>query len=249
MKKIAILVAAMTALTMGVSAEQLDLWNMSDASGTTFDGLVNSGSLSTSFTTDSTGATDGSGSFVIPGDGGETKTTGAYSSLLLASAGTYTLSMNLAGWDLTDATIGDEIEYLIKDDNGQAPIKLYISKYDATQTRLKLVCGNVGATDKIRNEYYGLTGGATALSVYWNSATGEGGGNIGTNSYSWASGIGFTTVDLKKSVLETAGTWGSATSSVSIDSIGLSVIPEPATLGLVVAMGGGILFIRRRLTM
>ena len=35
--------------------------------------------------------------------------------------------------------------------------------------------------------------------------------------------------------------------TASIDNVTITAIPEPATIGLVVAMGGGILFIRRKL--
>jgi len=42
---------------------------------------------------------------------------------------------------------------------------------------------------------------------------------------------------------------GVAGGQVAIDNISVSVIPEPATLGLVAAFGGGIIFIRRRIMM
>ena len=45
------------------------------------------------------------------------------------------------------------------------------------------------------------------------------------------------------------GFGGNPVSSQEVDNFSLTVIPEPATLGLVAVMGGAVLFIRRRLMM
>lgn len=44
----------------------------------------------------------------------------------------------------------------------------------------------------------------------------------------------------------TGGTAGSAGHHLWLDNIGVSAVPEPATLGLVAVFGGAVLFIRRR---
>jgi hypothetical protein len=53
-------------------------------------------------------------------------------------------------------------------------------------------------------------------------------------------------VDASNGAWEYGAVAGTATEFVKIDSVSLTQIPEPATLGLIAAFGGGIMFIRRR---
>ncbi len=252
MKKTAILVAAMTALALGASAEVVDLFDMSETAGTGLSGLSSSGTLGTSWKNDDlVGATDGSGAFVLSG-GLVADTSVAVFDKNNPPEGmglTYTLSMNLAGWDMTTAATNDSVELIIKSNASTPTPAVYIEKISTTETRLRLVCG-----DQTRSVTNGLTGGATALDVYWNATTGVGGGNIGATAYDWT-GVtfaDFTGDPLKKMALQADSdnvNWGGIGTTVSIDSIGLSVIPEPATIGMVSFVGLATFFIRRRLMM
>jgi hypothetical protein len=71
-----------------------------------------------------------------------------------------------------------------------------------------------------------LANGGATTGGYWDFYVGAGFASIG----------GITETDLSKFLIESDGGFGTT----------ISVIPEPATLGLVAAFGGTILFIRRR---
>ena len=67
-------------------------------------------------------------------------------------------------------------------------------------------------------------------------------------------GAGMTSIDRIQLVVDASnGTWeyggvgGTATEFVMIDSVTMTQIPEPATLGLVAVFGAVILFVRRRI--
>ncbi len=259
MKKTTMMVAVMAGLTLGASAGLLEYWEMNDANGTELNGVANSGSLNSEWNYGGASmATDGSGSFVLAGDGNTTtrklpkkgsvnaEPTGVediYATPLLGSD-TYTLEMTLSAWDLTGATVGDSVNFKAMDAAGVMVALLNLEKDSDTTARLRWAAANT----KYRNYAVGLTGSATKISVDFNMAD-------GTSEYFLddVSQYTFDTLNYAGNIgglLFTKGgtqdvNWSTAASSVSIDSMGLSVIPEPAALGLMGIAGLGMLVARR----
>lgn len=82
--------------------------------------------------------------------------------------------------------------------------------------------------------------------------------NIGTGNY-WSQGVdidlsGYSIANGATATFTMVVTWDGATApadptwhkAVTYDNIALTTIPEPATLGLVTAFGGAVLFLRRK---
>ncbi|VGO23151.1 hypothetical protein SCARR_05256 [Pontiella sulfatireligans] len=230
-------------------ASPISYWTFdADAEGLGIKSAIDSGSqaANTKWSADTVAqgqVTDGLGSFVISGNalnrycsltdlsGNEAAYNPAYAS------GVYRLELNLASWELDTATAG----------------KVFVA-------------ARSGATELARIEFF-LTG-ADAVTAQWNVGAGTFRNRTftGINSaLSFSTELDFDNNTAKYYMGETqigldfafnaaqmdnfryaAIDWnGSSTETVKIDSMGLSVIPEPATLGMVVAMGTGILFVRR----
>lgn len=83
----------------------------------------------------------------------------------------------------------------------------------------------------------------------------EAGGNgvidaAGLTANTWTEVTGsFTVTAVGSTLLKSTFSQVNSTASFYIDDVTLTAVPEPATLGLVAAFGGGVLFIRRRLVM
>jgi hypothetical protein len=255
--KITLLMAGvLTGLALSASAGLLEGWDFDDGAGTALNGVANSGSLNSVWNFGGANmATDGGGNFVLPGDGGNTTrklpkkgtanalpTVDAYAAPL-AGSDTYTLEMTLSAWDLTGATTGDRVNFKALDSGGVLVALLQLEKDSDTTARLRFASGNAS----YRNYAVGLTGSSTTISIDFNmaAATAEyfvnGASEWTFSGQTYAGNIGGL-------IFTKAGTWSTAASSVSIDSMGLSVIPEPATMGLFSAAGLLMWYTRRKFT-
>lgn len=253
MKKTGMIVAALAGLTLSVSAGLLEGWDFDDSAGTALNGVANSGSLGSQWNFGGAGmATDGSGSFVLAGDGGTTTRKVPKKGTVnadplndlyatpLSGSDTYTIEMTFSAWDLTGATTGDGMNFKALDATGTMVALLQLEKDSDTTARLRWASGN----SSYRNYAVALTGSSTTISIDFNMADGtaeyflNGGNEYTFSGQTYAGNIGNMT-------LVKNGTWSTAASSIAIDSMGLSVIPEPATLGLL-SMTGLMLVVRRR---
>jgi hypothetical protein len=254
MKKTTMTIAVMAGLALGASAGLLEYWDMNDAAGKAMNGIANSGSLNSVWNFGGAGmATDGAGSFVLAGDGLTTTrklpkvgtanasaTDGLYATPL-TSTETYTFEMNLSAFDLTAATLNDAVNFKLVDSAGIMVALINVEKDTATTSRIRFAAANAN----YRNYAYTLSEGAHTAKVDFNLATGtaeyfiDGESKVSFSGQTYAGNIGGMTF-VKN------GSWTTAGSSVSIDSMGLSVIPEPATLGMIGFFGAAITLIRRR---
>lgn len=256
MKKTTMIVAMMAGLALSASAGLLEYFEMDDTAGTAMNALSNTGSLGSQWNFGGAGmATDGSGSFVLAGDGGSTTRKLPKKGTLnanaaadtyatpLAGSDTYSLELNLSAWDMTNAAINDSMNFKALDSAGVMVALVTLQKDSATTVRLRMASGNAN----YRNYAFGLTGVVATLKVDFNLAAGTSEYFLDGASVNTFSGLTLNG-DIGGLIFTKSGGWADATSSVSVDSMGLSVIPEPATLGVIGFFGSAIIFIRRRFT-
>ncbi len=253
MKRVLIILAVLTGFALNVSAGLLEGWDFNDDPGTELNDVANSGSLNSVWNFGGANmATDGSGSFVLAGDGGTTTrklpkkgtanalpTVDAYA-VSLAGSDTYTIEMTLSAWDLASATTGDRLVFKALDSAGVMVAMLALEKDTETTARLRLASDD----SNWRNYAVGLIGSSTTISIDFNMAAGaaeyfvDGVSEWTFTGQTYAGNIGGMT-------FVKGGTWSTAASSISVDSMSLSVVPEPASIGLIALFTGGIYFARR----
>jgi hypothetical protein len=234
------LLPVLAGLALSVSAGLLEGWYFDDDTGTALDKVANSGSLNSVWNWGGANmATDGSGSFVLPGDGGTTTrklpkkatanalpTVDAYA-VPLAGSDTYTIEMTLAAWDLTGATTLDRLVFKASDSSGVMVAMLALEKDTDTTARLRLASAN----SNWRNYAVGLTGSSTTFSIDFNMAAGEaeyfvdGVSKWSFTGQTYAGNIGGM-------LFGKGGTWSTTASSIHVDSMGLSVVPEPSSIAV-----------------
>jgi len=255
MKRKAMATLVLLALIAGTAtAELIEYFDMNDAKGTVMKDLLNTGTLGSQWNFGgSSMETDGNGNFVLAGDGGTTtrklpkKGTenakideDAYA-IPLTGNDTYRLELTFSAWDLTSATTGDSVLFKVNDSANVMVALLVLEKDTESSARLRFASANT----KYRNVPVELTGFDTKIAVDFNLAN-------GTSEYFLNDVSQYTFSDLTYAgdigslVFVKNGSWSTPDSQVSIDSMGLSVIPEPATSGLLVFSAAVILFIRRR---
>lgn len=259
MKKILVAIL-LTGLALGASAAPIEWWDMNDTAGTSLLGLNNTGTIDSTWNFNHTGAaTDGNGLFVIAGNVGNTtrklpkkgsataEITGVndiYASPL--TTGAYSMTVDFASWNFDAASEGDLWKLKVTDSSGT----------DIAGIELGIVSGAGRIrmwTQGAENQYYrsfdfNATEAAGALAeirfdldndtvAYYIDGTQEylftdfAGANIGGMAYT-TSGDG--TAD-----------WATAASNVKIDAMGIDVIPEPATIGMLGLGALATLLIRR----
>lgn len=248
--------AVMALVAMSASAEVLEFWNFDteDAGVDLNDAaLVNSGTMGSVWNFNTPGIkTDGLGHFIVAGNGETTTrklpkagtanasaTDGVYATAL-TGAGTYTFELNIAGWDMTSATVGDKFKFAAGSAAGIA-----IELLADNTVRVQQFAGDTS----YRSTIMGLVEGAHTFSIDFNFATDTSEYWVdGTNTYSFTDfGVTNSVEDISGMVVTTAGSWTTAASSISIDSMGLSVIPEPATIGML-GLGALLTLLIRRMT-
>lgn len=247
-------------LTLVCGATPLEWWDMNDASGTILKNLANSGTYGSPFAGGlaALGTTDGSGHFVVAGNGGKTtqkapkagstyadSVNPVYASPL--TTGSYSLDVNFASWNWNTASEGDLWKFKAQDSSG----------VDIAGIEL----GIVGGAGRIRmwtmgasNTYYrsyavdlvSTTGAAAQVFFDFDANT----VSYVLNGVTQFSAADFVGSNLGLMVYTTAGDgvndWVTAASNIKIDSMGINVIPEPATVGML-GLGALVAMLVRRL--
>jgi hypothetical protein len=233
----------------GAFSAPLEWWEMSDAAGTDLNDLSNSGTLGSSWNFNTAGhETDGNGLFVVTGDSGTftrklpNDADNKYDTPF--TSGAYSLDVNFAAWAFDAASEGDLWKLKAQDSSGAdiAGIELGVN---SGAGRIRMWTLADGGVTYYRAFTFNLAeaGGATAsvefdfdnnTVAYYLDGSQE---NLFTD---------FAGTELAGMVYTTSGTWGTAASALSIDSMGLDVIPEPATIGML-GVGGLVTLLVRRL--
>jgi hypothetical protein len=261
MKKAAILVTISIGLMQSVLAAPLEWWDMNDPAGTSLLGLNNTGTIDSIWNFNHTGAaTDGNGLFVVAGNvgnitrklpkkGSATAEITGVNDIYAApvTTGAYSLTVDFASWTFDSASEGDLWKLKVTDSSGIeiAGIELGIVS-GAGRIRMW--------TQGVSNQYYrsfafNTTEAAGALAEvrfdldndtvsYYIDGNQEylfsdfAGANIGGMIYNTA---GDGTAD-----------WATAASNIKINAMGIDVIPEPATIGMLGVGAAVILYFRRK---
>ncbi|MBI9019755.1 MAG: PEP-CTERM sorting domain-containing protein [Verrucomicrobia bacterium] len=260
MRKIIAVTMIAMGMALGASAAPIEWWDMNDTAGTDLNDLANSGSINSIWNFNTVGAvTDGSGNFVIDGDSGVTTrklpkkgsaTADAGGLLDIYAAplttGAYSLTVDFASWNFDAASEGDLWKLKTTDSAGTdiAGIEL----------------GIIGGAGRIRL-WSNTSGGAAYRSFAYNPTEAAGAlvevrfdfdnntvdyvvdGNV---EYSFTDFIGSNIGGMAYTTSgDTTADWATAASSVSIDAMGIDVIPEPATVGMLGLGALVTMFVRR----
>lgn len=271
MIKPAMLVA--TLLVAGAYADVvLENWQFDDANGTALNVVANTGTIGTSWNFG--GPSTQAGSLNIgdatyykwnPPADQQTYRTASFAAL---TSGQYVFEFVIADWNLagTDGigTVNNGIKFNFGSNAGKAQLEFEVAQAPSNDIRVRSQNSNNGTlsgTDA-QNQLGGLNLTNTApVTVQlladldtgaWSTQVDSGSGFVDLVT----DGTGMTSIDQIQLIIDASnGAWeyggagGTATEFVKIDSVTLTQIPEPATLGLIAAFGGGILFIRRRFMM
>ena len=259
MKKVLIMMAVAAGLVLGASAAPIEWWNMNDSSGTDLNDLSNSGSIDSIWNFNTPGmTTDGNGMFVIAGDGetttrklpkkGSANAIDADNDIYATpiTSGAYSLTVDFDSWIFDSGSEGDLWKLKAVDSSGVdiAGIELGIV---SGAGRIRLWTTADGGS-YYRSFAFNATEAAGALAeVRFDLDNDTVAYYIdGNEEYSWDD---FNGANIGGMALTTSGDgiadWSTAASSISIDEMGLNVIPEPATLGMM-AIGGLFALMARR---
>lgn len=244
MKKTSLLAIATLAVSMTAPAAIID-YQFGDASTTELKQSVNGGSVTNTFNSNIAGiAQDGSGNmvFALTEDGKGSAVSG-----MGLTSGTATMEFRMDSWSMAAATSGAGVQITLKNSAGTATKATWIKKNTTTQlqfvdstgtkttaTDLAHASGTDGAIMKID---FDLDAGTLSTSWKLDSDTGW------TSTTTGAPGL--TDLDALSFWIPAGKTWNGASSSMDY----LTVVPEPAALSLIALCGGGLLFIRRRLSL
>jgi hypothetical protein len=266
MKKIMALIVLLVA---GSYAEILEDWQFDDANGTALNVVANDGTTGTAFNfggprTQNGNLNIGDTTFYSwdPGTGQTYRS----ASFAARTTGQYVFEFVVADWDLagTDGigTVNNGVKFNFGSAaNGSAQLEFEVAQDPSNDIRVRSQNsnnGNLSGTDA-QNQLGALNLTNTASVTVqlladldtgaWSTQVDAGSGFVDLVT----DGTGMTSIDRIQLVVDASnGTWeyggvgGTATEFVMIDSVTLTQIPEPATLGLIAAFGGSILFIRRR---
>ncbi|VGO17490.1 hypothetical protein PDESU_06086 [Pontiella desulfatans] len=272
MKKLGM--AGLTAmLLVAVSnADVLEDWQFNDANGTALNSVNNSGSVGSSWNFG--GPQTQAGSLNIgdanyfkfnPGSGQTYRT----ADFAQRTSGQYIFEFVIADWDLagTDGigTVNNGIKFNFGSaTNGSAQLEFEVAQSGSNDIRVRSQNSNNGTLSGTDSQHQlgglNLTNtSSVTVQLLADLDTGVWSTRVDYNG-SWADlvtdGTGMTSIDRIQLVVDASnGTWeyggigGTATEFIKIDSVSLTQIPEPATLGMIAVFGGGILFIRRRFMM
>jgi len=243
-------------IALCAAAAPLEFWTMDDPFGTDLNNLTNSGSLGSVWNYNTPGVlADGSGNLVVDGDGGTTTRklpkagtananpgSDTYATPL-SGAATYRLELNLTSWAFDPASVGDALRFKIRDSSQADLVVISILMDSSSSSRIRLAAG-----DKGRNWAFGSSAGATTAYVDFNIAAGTVEMNVAGDVRSYT-GVAFSGSDIGDMVFTKSGDgtadWATSGTSIAIDSMGLSVVPEPGTAGLLL-VSGGVLFMARK---
>jgi hypothetical protein len=243
MKKIMTTIAVLTMGASVASAALID-FQFNETGPVEITSAVDAGTLGESFGAVFTNGVVSGGSFTV------TDNTVGHSSTIQGftpiTTGKIQLETSLT-WDFTGLDVNDSMRYLLSDSAGNSiNIQLINITNGGGKHKVKAI-GSGDATDKkLVGAFAGQTGTiGLRMIADLDAATYTAEYNQGTGWIDMGATLGGIT-DFSKLSL-TADDWaGDGTGFASTDYLKVTVIPEPATLGLIAATGAGLLFIRRR---
>jgi hypothetical protein len=233
-----------------------------DAAGTAFGpNWANSGSLGSvwNFGGPATMAANGSGQMVISGHSGQTfrklpkagtanAAGGADQYAAPFTTGAYRLELDFNSWSLNGAAaVGGQVDLQLRPFAGSGSVVgIRLKLQDASTARVQMYSdlSAGGFQNGFRNFDFALselTAQSFAIAFDFDNDTVDyyHNGSV-TNSFSDFSASQIGTMQFSSN-----SSWDPG-HTVSIEQLGLVAIPEPATMGLLGAFGGAILFLRRR---
>lgn len=241
-----IITLIVSSLALSASANIiLGNWDMNDAAGTIARSTTSSGTLgSFSWDDGSIGQTDGLGNYRVSA----TTATQTYitlatdNTLPITGSDTFTLSMNISSWEWDTGATQNVFQVYLPDN--VATIKFLVNANGEGEYSLLSGRNNSDDLFNARNYSLGSTfGGATSAKIDFNPGTGEAAYYIDGQLKESFTDLYFDgTSDLR---LGKEFDWGIDNSFVNVDSISLSVVPEPAVIGLIGLVAGSMLFVRR----
>jgi hypothetical protein len=263
----------MLAATLLVAVSYADTilqdWQFNDANGTALSSVNNSGTVGTSWNFGGPQVQNGSlniGDTTYYKWNPGSSTIYRTASFAALTTGQYAFRFVVADWNLagTDGigTVNNGIKFNFGSAaNGSAQLEFEVAQAPSNDIRVRSQNssnGTLSGTDA-QNQLGGLNLTNTASVTVqlladldtgaWSTQVDSGSGFVDLVT----DGAGMTSIDQIQLIIDASnGAWeyggvgGTATEFVKIDSVTLTQIPEPATLGLIAAFGGGILFVRRR---
>ncbi len=243
--KTGLIISSMVFASMTATAALVD-FQLGEASGTTLTGVANSGTISGNFDNDIAGVTaDGAGNLHLTG---ATNSVGSSVSGLGLNSGTISYEVRLDSWNYSAMAKNGGFQLNIKNTAGDVVKLIWQNNKGNADTKLQTVDS---ANGKINTTGFASVSGADGILFKFDA-------NLDTGTfdsfYKMDSDIDWTQVDSGSAGLSdidsigiwmTAPAWNGSTADIDY----MSVIPEPATLGLVCSCGAGLLFIRRKFSM
>lgn len=274
MKRTGMLILAGVLVVAGSRADTILLnWQFDDANGTQLNSANNGGTLGSAWNFGGPQVQNGSlnigdANFFKWNPG--TNTTFRSTSFSDITSGEIVFEFVIADWNLagTDGlgTVNNGIKFNFGDtQNGSAQLEFEVAQSGSNDIRVRSQNsnnGNLSGTDA-QNQLGGLNLTNTAsvtVQLLANLDTGNWSSRVDAGSDGSfvdlvTDGTGMTSIDRIQLIVDASnGTWeyggvgGTTTEFVKIDSVSLTQVPEPATIGLIALFGGGVLFIRRRFT-
>lgn len=234
----------------GQSLIALEYWDFNDVAGKSFsnaafpNGMVNSGNNATYWNNGGTGGTmqtDGNGHFVISGRNGQTNrklpNDPGYSNPY--NSGKYRLEMNLAEWGLDNTTAGAMGMELVDANNVRVlSMTLGVDTNDSSKGKIQFAGISDSSTrqDKLAygNKEVGLSNtGAFAIAIEFDFDNDT--LKFFANGETVRSITDFNATEFSQLKFFTNNPW-STNSTVSLDSMGLLQVPEPATYALMLGL-------------
>jgi len=246
MRKKSIIGIGCLLLATNMFATLLQDWQFNDATGTTLNNVSNSVSGGSAFSAVQSGAaTDGAGNYVFSSG---TTQAGSSISFSAVTTGSLFLRVDFAEWSLVS---GNQALFYLQ--NGTNNIRLVFSRTAANGLRLQ-IWGTADETVNVNNIIslgdVSSTGLSAILEVnkdsnQWQVHYDAGSGWTNTAWYGVAEDLAINEFRFSK-----AGDFSGASTSLSIDRIMLAttfadVIPEPATLGMLMISVAGLMAFRR----
>jgi len=242
-------VAILAGWVGAASAEVLVDYQFNDAVGTGLSSVFNAGSDSGNFVDAAGFATDGLGFLSATSNANNLQSYDLDSAIM---SGTVTAAWTIASFDLSGNTtdLTDDTFGVLLGDGTKLRLGL---RYNAGEVQIRQSMSGYNRNDTIIGAGFTATNAALNLEIMidldtnWIQSRWQWDGDASWTTVAASSTKDYLTNGVTGVVMEfETGDWG-ATDYINADSFTLTAsIPEPATLGLVLAMLGGILFIRRR---
>lgn len=247
MKKWAIMSLIVAGLSLSVSAEYLEQWQFNDAAGVNLNAALNTGSHGSVWTygDPANWEMDGVGNMIAKGAAAQYEATGLFPGGVLASPNTYSLEMKISAWEVETAAPEARLTYRLQSAGG-ANVNAISFRINGTGgARFSIMSAGANYKD-VAVGGGAFNGGAVTARIDFNVVAGT--AEYFIDGASVKTVVGATFGDMEKLHFDQENSWSATTPVIKVDELSLSVIPEPATLGLVSIVGAGLLAVRRFVT-